>query len=168
MNGRLAPTRRAAVAFCSILAVTLPLDMPAAAAPADAPSASAGARVDAKPIHELEAAAQRLRDAIHVMAQAAAGQKRTAAIRDANVALARTQAAMANLPPELLLAGGREGDYAHAMDRLEQAAQDLRDASHALATEPSSERRNAAMERIDKALLDTQQTMLDAYTASSR
>jgi hypothetical protein len=52
------------------------------------------------------------------------------------------------------------------MDRLQAAAQDLRDAAHALADEKGSDRRNESMKRINKALLDTQQTMIDAYMAS--
>lgn len=142
--------------------------MPGASAPGGTRKAAPAKQADAKPIRELEAAAQRLRDAIHAMAQAPAGPKRTQAIKDANNALLRTHQAMASLPPELLTAGANEGDYKKAMDRLQVAAQDLRDAAHALAQDKASDRRNESMKRINKALLDTQQTMIDAYMASGK
>lgn len=118
-------------------------------------------RNDAKGIEELQAAAQRLREAIQAMAQAPAGPKRTDAIKAGNRALAETQTAMVSLPPELLTAGANESDYQKAMDKLQQAAQRLRDATHALASEPAGERRNAAIKATNKALLETQQTMID-------
>ena len=118
-------------------------------------------RNDAHAVEELQAAAQRLRDAIQAMAQAPAGEKRNDAIRAGNEALATTQAAMANLPSDLLIAGATETDYRKAMDRLKQAADRLREATHALAKEPAGERRNAAIRKANQALLDTQQAMIE-------
>ena len=128
--------------------------------------------VDATPVHQLEAAAQRLRDAVHEMAQAPAGPKRNEAIRQANRTLLEVQNAIAALPPETIVAAGREGDYKQAMGNLESAAQRLRDSAHSLAREPLPAKRAAAMKDINKALIDTQQAMIDipmtSTTASAR
>jgi len=133
--------------------------------PADQRVASAAAtsstRPDAKPIEDLQLAAQRMRDAIHAMAQAPAGAKRSQAIKDANRALAEVQAAMANLPPELLTAAASESNYKQSIDRLQFAGDRLRDAAHALAEDPYSKRRNETIKDINKALLETQQVMID-------
>ncbi|WP_066335927.1 hypothetical protein [Azohydromonas lata] len=53
--------------------------MPGASASASGSTrkAASAKQADAKPIRELEAAAQRLRDAIHAMAQTPAGPRRT-------------------------------------------------------------------------------------------
>ena len=116
---------------------------------------------DAKPVETLEAAAQRLRDAIHALAKAPAGPQRTQAIRDGNRALMEVNEAMANLPPDMLTAQASESSYHQAVDRLEQAAQRLRDAAHALATDPNSTRRNQTIADINHALHETQQVMAD-------
>ena len=126
-----------------------------------ATSTAVNYRDDARAVEALQAAAQRLRDAIHAMADAPAGTQRNEAIQAGNKALAETQAAMANLPPDLLIAGGTESDYQKAMDRLKQAADRLRDATHALADEPAGARRNEAIRKANKALLDTQQAMIE-------
>ncbi|MGZ5095907.1 MAG: hypothetical protein ACXWCY_07410 [Burkholderiales bacterium] len=129
-------------------------------------------RVDAKPVEDLEAAAQRLRDAVHSMAKAPAGTQRNEAIKQANRTLLEVQNAIAALPPGVIAAAGNEGNYKQAMDRLEMAAQRLRDAAHALAREPVGAKRADAMKDINKALIDTQQVMLDvpmtSTTASAR
>ena len=116
---------------------------------------------DARPIEDLQAAAQRLRDAIHDMAEAPAGPKRMAAIQMGDRALLEVNQAMANLPPDLLTAAATESDYRQAIDRLQQAAQRLRDASHALVTDPYSTRREQTIRDINRALLETQQVMID-------
>ena len=129
-------------------------------------------RVDAKPVEDLEAAAQRLRDAVHEMAQAPAGPKRNEAIHQANRTLLEVQSAIAALPPATILAAGRESDYKKATDNLQMAAQRLRDTTHALARESLPEKRAAAIKDINKALIDTQQAMIDipmtSTTASAR
>jgi hypothetical protein len=55
----------------------------------------------------LREAAQRLRDAVHAMAQQPAGPRRSEAIDEANQALFDTQQAMIQLPPELRAAQAR-------------------------------------------------------------
>ena len=106
---------------------------------------------DAKPVEDLQAAAQRLRDAIHAMAQASTGLQRNQAIRDGNRALMEVNEAMANLPPDMLTAQADESKYKQSIDRLQQAAQRLRDATHALAADPYSTRRNEILRRVDPA-----------------
>ena len=134
---------------------------PAATGTTNSTSMRTSGRIDAKPVQDLEAAAQRLREAVHALAQTPAGPQRNEAIRQANRTLLEVQNAMAALPPEVLLGAGNEGNYKKAMDRLEAAAQRLRDASHALAREPVGAERAAAIRAINKALIDTQQVMLD-------
>lgn len=58
-----------------------------------------------KSMKQLLDAAQRLRDAIHVMASLPAGKARSGAMQEANKALLDTQQAMTNLPPDLRTAG---------------------------------------------------------------
>jgi hypothetical protein len=69
--------------------------------------------------------------------------------------------AMANLPPDMLTAQADESKYKQSIDRLQQAAQRLRDATHALAADPYSTRRNETIKDINRALVDTQQVMVD-------
>ena len=126
-----------------------------------AASSSTPKVADAKPIQNLEAAAQRLRDAIHALAKAPAGPQRNQAIHDGNRALMEVNEAMAGLPPEMLTAQASESSYQQAMNRLEQAAQRLRDATHALAADPNSTRRDEAISDINRALHETQQVMAD-------
>ena len=126
------------------------------------PVANASVRMhDAKPVEALEAAAQRLRDAIHALATAPAGAERSQAIHDGNRALLEVNQAMAELPPDLLTAQADEPAYRQAVDRLEQAAQRLRDAAHALAADQNSPRRNDSIKAVNRALLETQQAMID-------
>jgi len=109
---------------------------------------------------------------VHALAQAPAGARRNEAIAQANKTLLEVQNAIAALPPEVITAAGNESNYKQSMDRLEQAAQRLRDAAHALAREPVGAKRAAAIHDINKALVDTQQVMLDVpmttASASSR
>jgi hypothetical protein len=158
--------QRSRTATVSILAAGIAFASPFALG-ASSPASGGGGittatqkQADAKPIEDLELAAQRLRDAIHVMAQAPAGPKRSQAIRDGNRALFAVSEAIASLPPELLTAQADEGKYKQAVDRLEQAAQKLRDATHALAADKTAKRKES-MAAIDRALLDTQQVMID-------
>jgi hypothetical protein len=116
---------------------------------------------DAKPLENLELAAQRLRDAIHAMADAPAGPRRNQAINDADRALIEVNNAMGSLPPGMLLSEEKEGDYKKAIDRLQQSSDRLRDAAHALAKDPASAKRNETIREINKALAETQQVMVD-------
>jgi|SRR4051794_14430489 hypothetical protein len=140
---------------------------PASATGTTSSSIARTGRADAKPVQDLEAAAQRLRDATHAMADAPAGPKRNEAIQQANRTLLEIQNAIAALPPEVITAAGNESDYRRSMDRLQEAAQRLRDAAHALAQEPVGAKRAAAMHDINKALVDTQQVMLDVPIVTS-
>jgi hypothetical protein len=164
------------LAFAQSSAASSTSKQPAASVPATGTTMSnspvnAG-HVDAKPVHQLEAAAQRLRDATHEMAQAPAGPKRNEAIRQVNRTLLEVQNAIAALPPETIIAAGREGDYKLATDNLQAAAQRLRDSAHTLAREAVPDKRAAAIKDINKALIDTQQAMIDipmtSTTASAR
>lgn len=124
-------------------------------------AATARTRPDAKAIEELQLAAQRMRDAIDAMAKAPAGAQRNQAIKDANRALMEVNIAMTNLPPDLLTAAASESNYKLAIDRLQQANDRLREAAQALAKDPYSKRRNETIKDINKALLETQQVMID-------
>lgn len=53
-----------------------------------------------------------------------------------------------------------ETDYSRSMERLTKAAQNLREAVQAMATQPAGERRNEAMRQANDALLETQQAMV--------
>ncbi len=108
-------------------------------------------------------AAQRFRDATHAMAAMHPGEDRTNAIRAADKALRDTQDAMVQLPPELRNAGagaGASGEAA-AMQRLQQASDDVRQFVQALADEPAGPRRDQAIKDANRALLEAQQAMID-------
>jgi hypothetical protein len=126
-------------------------------APAAAPVASA--RPDAKPIEDLELAAQRLRDAVHTMLNEPVGAKRAAMINEGDRALSEVENAMANLPPNLLIAEATENTYKQSADQLQLATEDLHEATQALAKDPDSARRNETMKKIRVALKETQRLM---------
>ena len=139
-----------AAALCAPLASLA--QSPAGAGP------SAPAYSDAM-AHQLDAA-PRLRDAIQAMAQQPAGTARNQAIRTANEALIDAQNAMLALPPELREGSGKTVD-SRAMRRLEQAAQQLREAVQAMAQQPAGAQRNEAARMAREALRETQQAMVD-------
>ena len=124
-------------------------------------AATSSTRSDARPVEDLQLAVQRLHDAIHAMSKAPAGAQRNQAIKDGNRALAEVHVAMANLPSDLRIAAASEGNYQKAIDRLQLAADKLRQSTQALATDAYSKRRNETIKDIDKALLETQQVMID-------
>lgn len=126
---------------------------PAAAATTTSPAA------DAKPIEDLRMAAQRMRDAIHDMLNAPAGQKRGELITAADRALAEVESAMANLPPELLTAQVTESAYKKTTDRLQHATMNLEEAAQALSKDPNSQRRNETIAKIKTALQETHRLM---------
>lgn len=167
-----------AIAVCS--AVCMPLAVLAQSSSTSPASPSAGASVQsASPdysasMSRLQEAAQRLRESIQAMAQQPAGEGRNRAIEQAHQALFDTQSAMIQLPPELRAGGtgGTQPDYTKSMERLQQAAQKLREAVQAMAQQPAGERRNRAAEQARAALLETQQAMVtlppELRTAQSR
>lgn len=63
---------------------------------------------DPAPVEELELAAQELRDATHEMLSARPDANRAALIEAAHNALAKVEAAITNLPPDLLTAEADE------------------------------------------------------------
>lgn len=105
-------------------------------------------------------AAQRLREAIQAMAAQSAGTERNQAMRSAQEALWDAQAAMMALPPELRAGAGSTAENpTKAMERLQQAADQLRKSVQAMAQQPAGERRNQAASEAREALLETQQAM---------
>ncbi|HEY0846452.1 MAG TPA: hypothetical protein VGE12_13870 [Noviherbaspirillum sp.] len=111
-------------------------------------------------IQNLRAAAQSLREAVQRMAQMPPGDKRTEAMREGNEALMQVQAAMASLPPELLTANVKESDYKKSLEKLKQASDRLHVAANALADQPPGKGRDAAMKKVNQALLQTNEAML--------
>ena len=75
-------------------------------------------------------------------------------------ALIDAQNAMLALPPELREGSGKTVD-SRAMRRLEQAAQQLREAVQAMAQQPAGAQRNEAARMAREALRETQQAMVD-------
>lgn len=112
-------------------------------------------------MRRLREAAQKLRDATHAMADLPAGPRRSEAIRQTTEALAETQSAMLQLPFEAWYANPSAPDYQKSMDRLKQAAQKLRDATHAMAAREASDDINQAIKQTNEALLETQRAMVD-------
>lgn len=53
-----------------------------------------------------------------------------------------------------------EAEYSRSMEQLQKAAQNLREAVQAMATQPAGPRRNEAMRQANDALLETQQAMV--------
>jgi len=157
--------RTAVSTFAVALAIAQPLAMargmsanpPEKLAKAD--TAASTARPDAKPIEDLQASTQRLRDAIHEMVNEPAGPKRNALIREGDRALAEVQSAMVNLPPQLLTAEATQTPYKDSGDELKRAAEDLHEAVQALAFDPDSKRRNESITKIRTATLEIQRLM---------
>ena len=109
----------------------------------------------------LQQAAEKLREAVQAMAQQPAGPQRNEAMDEARDALVETQRAMVRLPPELRRGAGLEPNYTQAAERLQEAARRLRDAVHEMTQQPAGKRRDQAIEQANRALLDTQQAMLE-------
>lgn len=144
-------------------------------------NSSAGASADAtkasEPMMHLQKAAQRLRESIQAMAQEKPGTRRNQAIKDAQDALVEAKGAMAQLPPEFRdsapadstgstsgsgasgSTGSNKGDSSKAMERLQKAAQQLRESSQAMAQEPAGPRRNEAIRTSNRALMDVNEAM---------
>jgi Beta/Gamma crystallin len=57
-------------------------------------------------------------------------------------------------------ASSSDADYSRSMERLTKAAQNLREAVQAMATQPAGQGRNEAMRQANDALLETQQAMV--------
>lgn len=128
---------------------------------------SADTATDDVAIQNLRSAAQSLREAVQRMAQMPPGEQRTEAIRESNEALMQVQAAMAALPPDLLTANVKESDYKRSMDKLKQASDRLHVAANALANQPPGKGRDAAVKKVNQALLETNEAMLTGLQLSA-
>ena len=155
---------------------------PHASTAQSAASGTASAPAPSESMARLQLAAQRLREAVQAMAQEPAGDRRNTAIKQGNEALIEINQAMTSLPPDMRAAGSAVGttpsaggagsvalgpvypnsdvEYTKAMDRLQKAAQQLREAIQAMAQEPAGPRRDDAIKSANKALVDTQQSMI--------
>jgi hypothetical protein len=94
------------------------------------------------------------------MGQQPAGSRRNEAMQAAREALLDTQQARVRLPLELRTGDGPGVDRSRAMERLQEATQDLREAIQAMAQQPAGERRNQAIREANEAILEAQQAMI--------
>lgn len=129
-----------------------------------------GAVVAVQPVstpamRDLQASAQRLRESIEVLAHKAPGPERQAALDAARQALRETQQAMVDLPPEYRASGTQAGTagYDPSVKLMMQAADSLRDSIHAMAERPAGPARNQAIRDANRALVDLQGAMANAY-----
>lgn len=122
---------------------------------------------DPRAMRDLQDAADHLRESIRALSQKS-GAERQAALQTAHLALMRTESAMHALPGRLRTADGGSADeqYSRSVRQLMMAADALRNSVQNLADQPASQGRNQAIAVADKALLDTQAAMADAYDAS--
>jgi len=109
--------------------------------------------------------ADTLHTAVRELASRPPGPERDLALREANKALLVTQQAMLDLPPEYRPAPAKAATagYDGSVRNLMTAADTLRDSIHAMARQPAGERRNEAIRDANRALLDTQAAMVNAY-----
>jgi hypothetical protein len=119
---------------------------------------------------KLAASAQRLRDAIQLMAEKPAGPERDTAIAQAQAALRATEVAMADLPPAPVASSPAAKDtagYDTSVRALMAAADALRASIHTIARRPAGPERNEAIREANRALLKTQVAMANAYDATT-
>jgi len=160
MTSRLLPT-----------VLLLGLAIPAAyAQSATAPVAVAPGVVATQPVRtpamrDLMQSAQQLRESIQALAQKAPGPERKIALDSAREALRRTQQAMLDLPPQYRATGTQASTagYDPSVRQLMKSADDLRASIHAMAREPAGPGRNQAIRDSNRALLDIQAAMANAY-----
>ena len=138
------------------------------------PTSPGGDVLTVQPMHtasmrRLEESAQRLRESIRAMANKPPGPERDQAIATARHALLATQQAMVDLPPRMRTIGTMDttSHYDKSVQVLMQAADALRDSIHTMATQPEGYRRNEAIRDANRALLDTQVAMADAFDATA-
>jgi hypothetical protein len=72
-----------------------------------------------------------------------------------------TERTVAALPPNLLTALGTEEEYRQSVDRLQQAAQRLRDANPYLGRKTVRHAPQRAIKKAHQALFETRQAMID-------
>lgn len=149
--------------FASLVAAALAIPASAAAGESDKskkPGVVSTSPDYSKSMERLQQAAQKLREAVQAMAQEPAGERRNRAIAQAQEGLLETHRAMMALPPELRVGSATSPDYTKSMERLQAAAQKLREAAQAMAQQPAGERRNQSIDQVRQALFDTQQAMI--------
>jgi hypothetical protein len=140
----------------------------------DAPATASASTVvqlqpnDTPAMRKLRNSAQHLREAIQAMAQKPPGPERDRAIAEANQALLTTQRAMLDLPPQLRAHGTVDtAGYGESVKTLMKAANTLRDSIHAMARQPAGPGRDQAIRDANRALLDTQVAMANAYDSTA-
>jgi hypothetical protein len=113
----------------------------------------------------LQDSAQRLRESIQQLAQKAPGPERQVALDRARAALLKTQQAMLDLPPSDRVVGtvSSTAEYDASVKKLMAAADSLRGSIQEMATQPAGPGRNQAVRDANRALLDTQAAMANAY-----
>jgi hypothetical protein len=121
---------------------------------------------DAKPIQDLQRAAQRLRDATHDMVRETATAKRNRGIRKVDRTLEEVQDAMVSLPSNLFLAGAEQSEPQKAGDNLQRATDRLNDAVQALKTDGSANQ-SASVKAIKEALAQVQQERMNLANQSA-
>ena len=135
----------------------------------------ASARSSTAGFHELQRAAQRLRESIQAMAQIAPGPQREQAIRSAHEALFDANQAMLRLPVEYrgsaftwsksqnAAAPARSASPELAMQQLQKASERLYSAVHAMARESAGGQRTQAIKEANEALIETHTAMAWVY-----
>lgn len=134
-----------------------------------APAVTAAQPVHTPAMQALRESAQRLRESIQQIARAPAGPERRVALDQARAALLRTQQAMLDLPPSDRAAGtvSSTAGYDASVKKLMAAADTLRDAIQEMAAQPAGPRRNQAIRDANRALLETQGAMANAYDVTA-
>lgn len=113
-----------------------------------------------KGMDKLEAASQRLREAIQNMADLKPGKQTNTAIQQAQQALFDAQSATVAIAPEVVEQGGRMSSRDEAMAKLKVAAQRLRESIQALAKAPAGKDRDFAVKQVQQAILEAQTAMV--------
>ncbi len=118
--------------------------------------AQSGTPADARPVQDLQHAAQQLRDATHDLVREQASAKRNEIIQRIDKTLVDVQAAIVSLPPNLMLAGTNEAESKKASSTLANAADRLEQSAQALSTDTSPDKRSQTMQEIRHALAQIQ------------
>lgn len=128
---------------------------------------SASNSPDAKPMHDLMQAAQRLRDATHDMVREQATVKRNNSIRSVDKTLNEVQNAMVSLPSDLMLADTNESESKKATENLARAADELNNAVTALNGDTKAGNRDQSIKAIKQALAQIQQERMKLSTSAA-
>jgi hypothetical protein len=132
-----------------------------------APVIPSASTVNSKPLVDLMASAQQLRDATHDLVRDRALEGRNQAIQKIDRTLAQVQSAMMSLPANVLLADANATPSQKATDDLARAADHLNDAVTALKNTGSAGPDQQALTEIRKALSSVQQERLNLQSAST-